>query len=144
MGRKTALTQDVHDRIVASVREGNYKLTAARAGGVHRNTVLRWLERGEAGEEPYASFAAALDEAEAQAEEDTVRAAKSGGEGWQAKGWFAERRWPERWSGRVRVTVNDHVDALTAKLKAKPELHRQVVDELAREESAPVGSDSAH
>lgn len=144
MGRPTSLTPDVERRILTALRGGNYRETAAQAAGVHRNSIRNWLERGEAGEEPYASFLCAVEKAEAYGERKLLRAIRAGCDGWQSKAWIMERRWPGRWSGRVRVTVSDHVDALTAKLKADPELHRKVVDVLAREEPGAVGAGAAH
>lgn len=142
MGDKTDLTPDVERRICAALRAGNYRETAAAAGGVSGRSLRRWCERGETGEEPFASFLSAVTKAEAKAERLLLRSIRKGVDGWQSRAWILERRWPSRWSGRVRVTVTDHVDALTAKLKADPELHRKVVDVLADQEPPAAGAGS--
>lgn len=142
-GRPTSLTPEVERAVCSALRGGNYRETAAQAAGIHRNTLRNWITRGEQEEEPYASFLYAVEKAEAAGERKLLREIRKGCDGWQARSWILERRWPARWSGRVRVTVSDHVDQLTAKLKADPELHRKVVDVLADETSQPATS-SAH
>lgn len=144
MGRPTSLTPEVQRAICLSLRGGNYRETAAQAAGIHRNTLRSWVQRGEAGEEPYAEFLCALEKAEACGERKLLRNIRKGVDGWQSQAWILERRWPGRWSGRVRVTVSDHVDQLTAKLKADPELHRKVVDVLADQEPAAGVTHGAH
>lgn len=142
-GRPTSLTPDVQHAICVSLRAGNYRETAAQAAGVHRNTIRNWLQRGEAGEEPFAEFLCAVEKAEAIAERRLLKLIRKRFDGWQACAWIMERRWPSRWSGRVRVTVSDHVDALTSKLRADPELHRKVLDVLADQEPSTPAT-SAH
>lgn len=136
-GRPTSLTPEVRAIVVEAIGRGLYRETAAQLAGVCRKTLWNWEQRGEAGEEPFAGFFHAIKKAEAQAESDVIDGVRLGLDGWQSKAWIAERRWPHRWSGRVRITVSDHVDALTAKLRSKPELHQQVVDVLGEESSAP-------
>jgi hypothetical protein len=55
-----------------------------------------------------------------------------------------ERRFASRWCARVKQQVTEHVDALTEKLKADPELHRKVIDVLADQEPAASGAGSKH
>ncbi len=144
-GRPTSLTPAVQAAIVTAIEAGNYRATAAAAAGVHRNRMAEWEARGEKGEEPYAEFTCALQTAEAKAEMNLlaeIRGAQPGVTGshgadlWQAKAWMLERRFAARWCARVKQQVTEHVDALTEKLKADPELHRKVVDVLADQESA--------
>ncbi len=152
-GRPTSLTPAIAKVVVEHILAGNYRAVAAQAAGVHRNTLLNWEKRGEAGEEPYAGFLCALQTAEAEAEIALlaeIRSAKPGITGvqgadlWQAKAWMLERRFASRWCARVKQQVAEHVDALTEKLKADPELHRKVVDVLADQESAASGSSTPH
>lgn len=152
-GRPTSLTPALQAVIVRHIEAGNYRATAAAAAGVHRNRMSEWEKRGEAGEEPYAGFACALQKAEAEAEIGLlaeIRAARPGATGisgadvWQAKAWMLERRFAARWCARVRQQVAEHVDALTEKLKADPELHRRVVDVLADQEPAATGPGTGH
>lgn len=46
-GRPTKLTPDVHEKIVAAIRAGNYIETAAHYAGVAPGTVFRWLKEAD-------------------------------------------------------------------------------------------------
>lgn len=151
-GQPTKLTPEVQAAIVAALEKGNYRATAAAAAGVHRNTLINWEKWGEEGREPYAAFLTAMQRAEAKSEMDLledIRMAKPGTPGvtgadvWTNKAWILERRYASRWCARVKQQVAENVDALTAKLKADPELHRKVTDVLAGEEPA-TGPAAAH
>jgi hypothetical protein len=82
----------------------------------------------------------AVEKAEAAGEKKLLREIRRGVDGWQSRAWMLERRWPQRWSGRVRLTVTEHVNELTSKLKSKPELHQAVCDVLAEESSADAST----
>lgn len=155
-GRPTSLTPEVHDAIIDSIRKGNYRSTAAAAAGVHRNRMAEWEGRGEAGEEPYAEFACALQKAEAEAESSLlaeIRGAQpsvtgEGGHGadlWQAKAWMMERRWPKRWAQRVRQAVTEELDAFTDRLQRRLDdaTYRKVLD-ASREDASGEAGESRH
>lgn len=137
MARPSKLTSETASVIIDALREGMYREVAARLAGIHRDTLYGWLERGHAGEAPYADFAEAVDKAEAESELETIRLVKTGMEGWQSKAWLAERRWPSRWGGRVRATVDSELAAVLKRIEAKldPETFAKVVD--ATREDAP-------
>lgn len=118
VGRRTTLTQDVHDKIVQTIAAGNYYVTAFRMAGVAESTFYKWMKRGEdeilrlmaeeerTGEtvEPdkneaiYVEFVEAVKKAEAQGEVVAVLKVKSAfGNNWQAAMTFLERRHRERW-----------------------------------------------
>jgi transposase len=71
-GRKSKLTPEMQDRIVSSLRAGNYRDVAALTSGIHEATLYAWLNRGEAGEAPYDEFLKAVKEAEAEAEAESL------------------------------------------------------------------------
>lgn len=137
MARPTSLTPEVQRIIVEALREGMYREVAATLAGIHRDSLFAWMARGATGEEPFKSFSDAVKSAEAEAEREVVREARSGCEGWQARAWLAERRWPSRWGGRVRATVNDELTAVLKRIEAKldPETYAKVID-AAREDDA--------
>ena len=165
-GRPTSLTPAVHEAIVDALAKGNYRQTAAAAAGVHRNRMAEWEKRGDLAEqhiavccvddcaeckrgEPYAAFMVDMQAAEAKAEMDLIAEIRNaspavtgvqGADVWQAKAWIAERRYAQRWAGRVKQQTAEAVDALTDKLKADPELHRKVVDVLTTETGAATGA----
>ena len=150
MGRPSLLTSEVQATIVEALKAGNYRSTAAAAAGIHRNTLINWERWGEEGREPYADFLTAMQKAEAEAEMALVSEIRHAEPGiptvkspdlWQAKAWILERRYGGKWCARVKQQVAENVEALTAKLKAKPELHQQVVDVLSTdEEPATAGA----
>jgi hypothetical protein len=96
-------TPEVADTIITHVRAGNYFQTAARAAGVHRDTLYRWISWGEEGEPEFVEFHERLREAEALAEIDAVSKVREAKQGWQAHMTFLERRHSERWSRAERA-----------------------------------------
>lgn len=57
MGRPTVYNDQRAEAICAAVERIGFVSVAAEINGIHRNTLQAWLERGDNGEEPYASFA---------------------------------------------------------------------------------------
>lgn len=156
-GRPTSLTPEVQTAIVESIRAGNYRSTAAAAAGVHRNRIAEWEGRGESEEEPYASFACALQKAESEAEADLLREIRyaqpsvtgEGGHGadlWQAKAWIMERRWPKRWAARVRQQVTEEIDAFTDRLQRRLDdaTYRKVLDASREDASGEATGEPRH
>lgn len=154
MGRPTSLTPEVQRIIVAAISRGHYLEIAGNLAGVPYRTLASWRERGEAGEAPYADFLHATKKAEAEAEDRLLgeigdaRAAVVGATGadlWQAKAWIMERRWPARWSGRVRLTVNEELSNVLKRIEQKldPETFAKVVD-ATREDAAASGGTATH
>lgn len=90
----------VYAAILEKVREGNFLAVAARYAGVSSDAVLRYLEKGKAGENRlYYEFYVDMCEAEAQAEAN--RLATLNGQAdmdWRAGIEILARRWPERWA----------------------------------------------
>jgi hypothetical protein len=93
----------VQDVITASIRAGCFFEVALRAAGISAATGWRWKRLGEGRDneppvEPYASFAAAIEKAEAEAELYTVASIRSKiPEDGRLALEFARRRWPSRW-----------------------------------------------
>jgi len=155
-GRPTSLTPAVQDAIASAMAKGHYRRTAALLAGISERTFYNWEERGENGEEPYATFLQAVKKAEAQAEAallDEIRTAQGsipgeGGRGpdlWQAKAWVMERRWPKRWAARVRQAVTEEFDAFTDRLQRRLDdaTYRRVMD-ASREDASGESASGAH
>lgn len=111
------LTPEVHAKIVATVRAGNFRETAAAAAGVDARSLRRWLVRGAKGEHPFAQFSADLDAAEAAAEVDDIAAIKAADD-WKAIAWRRERM-SNRWQLRLRVELTKELDALLDALEVE-------------------------
>ena len=139
---------EVRKVILDAIDAGNYRQTAAAAAGVHRNSLYVWERKAEAGEEPYASFMHDLMKAEAQAEIKLLAeirnaqpavTGQTGADVWTAKAWILERRFPARFCARVKREVTEQIDLITSKIRAKPELHQQVLDAIDSEGPTPPG-----
>lgn len=107
MGRPTSLTHEVAERILALVRQGNYRTVACRAAGIPQRTFWRWIQEGRMGHEPYAGFLQSLQAAEIDAEtrlvERIIQAAETDID---AAKWYLERKAPARW-GRDRGEIRE-------------------------------------
>lgn len=144
-GRPTLLTPEVQQTIVSALLEGMYRVVAAQLAGIGERTLYLWLEKGEAGEAPYADFLHAVKTAEAHAELEVVRAVRAGEDGWQSKAWVAERRWPKRWAARVRTAVTEELDAYAERLaKRLDEATMQKVLDASREDAGGESPTAKH
>ena len=104
VGRKTKLTPEVQEKVVAALLAGNYQERAAAYAGVNVATYFRWLAEGESddGRELYREFHDAVQSARASAEVQSVgliRQAANAGT-WQAAAWWLERSNPRAWGRR--------------------------------------------
>lgn len=98
MPRHTALTPEVHTAIVRAVKTGVTRKAAAYIGGVSDRTLRTWVERGAEGEEPFATFADDLAEAESEVEQAmtaTVLHCAVKKKDWRAAQLWLEKRVPE-------------------------------------------------
>lgn len=100
---KTKLTPELQERIVAFLRAGNYVETASACAGIHKDTFYEWCKKGRKGEEPFATFVAAVDKAIAESEaRDVALIGKAATENWQAAAWRLERKMPHKWGRHER------------------------------------------
>ncbi len=82
--------------VLAEIRRGATPKCAAAMAKVHEATWYRWLERGRAGIEPYASFATEIAIAELVWQAGLERAIASSTD-WRASAWLLERRCREQY-----------------------------------------------
>lgn len=109
MARPTKLTPKLQEQIVSYLRAGAYVETAAAAAGIAKDTLYAWLRRGAAGEEPFARFAAAVEEAQAKSElRDLAIIGKAAETEWTAAAWRLERKYPDRYGRRARIEHSGH------------------------------------
>jgi hypothetical protein len=105
MGRPTLLTPEVEAKIVAATSRGLRRVQAAQVARIHPATLFEWIKRGRAGESPYAEFVERLKGAESDGEDallDLLHAHAA--VTWQAGAWLLERRHPERYALKHRVS----------------------------------------
>jgi transposase len=72
IGKPLKLHDAITHVVLEAKRSGNSYRNAAKAAGIGRNTLLRWLRKGEAGTEPYTLFASAYHDAEKQFWDDKL------------------------------------------------------------------------
>ena len=139
MSRKTSLTPEIQEKIVGLIKLGNYVDTTCKIVGIHKDTLYEWLKRGRTGEEPFATFMVAFEEAIGQAEAMLIAGIRAAGkEHWQAMAWMAERRFNKRWGRPERGDVDDADDSTDEGAKAR----RHVVEiRLSAPPSEPTGDD---
>lgn len=150
------LTDEVRATILEWLRKGHYRKVACAKVRITERTFQNWMRWGEEGKEPYAAFALDVLQAEADCQEELLRAIRtaqpgvpgvSGADVWTSRAWVMERRWPKQWRGSVRVMVNEEVESMTSKIRGDVDLYRRVVEKLAGEEPAgepAAGGSSPH
>lgn len=106
-GRPSKLTQELQDRIVLSLRAGNYLETAAKANGISKATLYNWLDKAaKEHSPPHMAFLDAIEKAQSEAEQrDVALIAQAAQQQWQAAAWRLERKFPDRWGYRKHLTV---------------------------------------
>jgi hypothetical protein len=107
MARPTKLTPKLLAEILRNMRTCAYRETACAAVGIDSKTLRNWLKlakRGGASNAIYRTFAAGLEEAEAQAEiVDLTFISMAAKADWRAAAWRLARKSPERWGDRQRI-----------------------------------------
>jgi hypothetical protein len=143
MPRPTKCTPEVLARILDAIGQGAWAEQAARAAGIAPSTYYSWIERGEAGEEPFSEFSEALRAREAAAECTAVgiirRAAEDGD--WRAAAHYLERRYPERCGQRSKLehsglpTPGNPLLGGRDPIDVDPEIRRKIAALLLGEET---------
>jgi hypothetical protein len=124
-GQPTRLTRQRHDKIVDIIKEGNYENIAWMKSAISEQTYFNWKGRGEEalalrnsgkrvpdGELIYLEFFEDVKEAIATAEEYAVSKVRVHmDDSWQAAMTFLERKYPERWGKKDRLTIEAHIMA---------------------------------
>lgn len=109
VGRPTKLTKEIADKIVKYVKAGNYVETAAAAAGISKNTLYEWLKRGAQSETDniFTEFQDAVEQAMALSEIDLLnKLKKHDADSAQPIEWRLERRFPERWGRKDKITAD--------------------------------------
>ena len=121
-GQPSKLTPQVANAIRDHMEDGNYLETAAALAGIHRQTAMRWMQRGKAIQRKLkgdkidpttltdhdwdcVDFCDTIETAKALAEADDLATIKRASRRqWQAAAWRLERRNPTRWGRRLAWT----------------------------------------
>ena len=98
---------EVGDKLLEYWRATHNKRAACGHAAIDRETLRLWLIRGAEGEEPFSSFSASWEKAEADwiAERELViRKAANEGQ-WQAAAWGLERHLPDEYGKKDRLGI---------------------------------------
>ena len=116
-GRRLAYNAEIHAKIVEALRSGAYKIHAANAAGISRDTLDDWVAAGRAGQEPFVQFAIDVDQARAidalrnQAIISAAATRKIEGD-WKAAAWNLERKFPKLYGRRwTDLNADDNREA---------------------------------
>jgi len=111
--RNSKYTPEIHELIVARIREGNPKSTAFRLVGLHADTCWDWLRYAREDPERYPHFVRLTEDieqaiAEVQAESVAIirQAPALDPRNWTAAAWYLERTDPQTWGRKDRVEVD--------------------------------------
>lgn len=131
-GAKLKLTDKSKNMLIKAIKAGNYHHTAASIAGLHVSSFYRYLDMGEKRangimyddkgveipeimEQLYNELQIAEADAESKRIERIEKAGKRGD--WKADAWYLERRYPERWGRRDRITADlNHGGTITNKV----------------------------
>ena len=93
MPRKTIYNEMIKNRIVEALTKGHFINEACSLAGITKQSFYKWYNLGLEGDTRYIDFAAAVDEAQAQAVTDALTDIREAGrDDWRASAWFLERR----------------------------------------------------
>jgi hypothetical protein len=105
-GRPSLYTAALHERVCALVAVRVPIRTACQLEGIGARTLYDWRERGNMGEEPFATFSQDLAIAVARAEATAVQfIATAAADNWKANAWWLERRFPKRYGAKQQLRV---------------------------------------
>ncbi|MEM7481072.1 MAG: hypothetical protein AAF481_07840 [Acidobacteriota bacterium] len=137
-GRRSKLTPEVQEKVVSAIRAGNYAAVAAAYAGIGESTFYAWLAKGrEAKSGAYREFLEAVKRAESEAEVRAVAIVQKHMEdNWAAGMTFLERKFPQRWGRRDRLSVDvEPRTALASLLGVSPEDLDDAVEAAAEDGS---------
>ncbi len=135
-GRPSKLTPEVQAKIIQAISSGNTRKTSAAYAGIGERTLMTWLaHKGP----QYVQFQQAIEKAEAEAVVVSVLTIRSAArDSWQAAAWWLERRYPDEWGRKDRVTIEAMLK--TESEKIAKELGLSVEEVMAGAEAILQGS----
>lgn len=155
-GRPTKLTQELMDEIIKVIRSGNYIETACAYAGIEKKSLYNWMKRArkelerldknprakmKKSEAIYVDFLHAVEKALAYAEiRDVTLIGKAAEESWQAAAWRLERKFPDKWGRKEKLTQEiTHSGEINQKeeytVTHKIDMYEDVYNKLAEREA---------
>jgi len=107
------LDEALTDRLLQAIKLGSYIEHACAYAGINSSTYRRWRQNAELEIEPYKSLFEKIHQAEAEGIIRRIgRIEKVAQEGnWQADAWLLERKYPDKFGRRDRVTLQSDPNA---------------------------------
>jgi PHD/YefM family antitoxin component YafN of YafNO toxin-antitoxin module len=132
-GRPSKLTPERLEKILESLREGNYRDTAAEGAGIAYNTFREWEKKGGVEEKgKFHDFYESVKRAEAEGEQLHIRRINKAGEegAWQADAWMLERKDPKKWGRKDATKLELSGEVKTINAEQFQQLQEAIVKSL--------------
>ncbi len=111
--RRDKLTPEIQEKVLQAIGLGGTFEVAATYAGIRRETIWRWVKRGE-GERSgrYKAFRDAVKAAEGASAVQALAAIRAAAKvNWQANAWLLERRFPDQYGrGKIEVKTDGKVE----------------------------------
>lgn len=132
-GQPTKLTPERLEKILESLREGNYRDTAAEGAGISYDSFRNWEKRGAIEKKgKYFVFFESIKKAEAEGEQLHIRRINKAGEegAWQADAWMLERKDPKKWGRKDATKLELSGEVKTINAEQFQQLQEAIVKSL--------------
>lgn len=134
MGRPTLCTPELAERIGTELQKYGFVRPVLMLLGVPERTHYDWIERGETGEEPYATYSQTIKKAVAEWQLSRLGRISGAEQGWQSSAWSLERSDYATYGQRQQLEHSGSI-ATESPLATPAELRRRL---------AEIGEDPKH
>lgn len=118
-GRPSKLSEKVKEKFFAAISNGHTYESSCALAGISERAFYQWKAKGTDNNEKrnseYVQFVQELAEKEALAKIKLLSDIQKS-DSWQAKAWILERRWPEEWGRKDKVSVEKEVQQVVVYL----------------------------
>lgn len=112
-GRPSKLNDKVKEKFFAAISNGHTYESSCALAGISERAFYQWKVKGtdptEKRNSEYVQFMQELQEKEALAKIKLLSDIQKS-DSWQAKAWILERRWPEEWGRKDKVSIEKEVE----------------------------------
>ncbi|MDV6237532.1 hypothetical protein CH379_018015 [Leptospira ellisii] len=112
-GRPSKLTKAVKEKFFAAISNGHTYESSCALAGISERAFYQWKAKGTDASEKrnseYVQFVQELAEKEALAKIKLLSDIQKS-DSWQAKAWILERRWPEEWGRKDKVSIEKEIE----------------------------------
>jgi transposase len=113
-GRPTSCTPELIANMAECLELGYTIKLACEACGIVTSTFADWMNKGEAGEEPFTEFSSAVRAAQKKAADYHLRSVqKHANVDWRAAAWMLERRFPDDYGKKDSVKLSGEIKTET-------------------------------